>query len=272
MSSKELAATAALDDGTLSVTEVAERLGMGPHGVRKALRERRITRCNSRLEPARFTLEEVERFAAARESGERTNLATPSEEIQLAAADSVGAMMKQAQDHAIEFARVSLETMKHRDQVTERERTNLLASLLRENERLTKRVETLEERNDEVNAALDLLREQKHNDQVTLAETDSIKKKTETAIGIAKVVLPALAARIFGGEQLTQGAMMGILKSLTNEQRDQLMQSMHGILTNDQLMALMTLLAEWSAKESKQAQDEAKEKAPPPTMGDGASP
>ncbi len=73
-----------------------------------------------------------------------------------------------------------------------------------------------------------------------------------SAIEIGKTILPAASARLIGGEQLQQGALMSLVNSMTNEQPDKLFEYAGSVLNQDQVGALLLIFSAWDARSSKE--------------------
>jgi hypothetical protein len=251
---------------TFSIKEVAARAGVTEHAVRKALREGRLKRCNPVSERALFSKAECERFVALHERGaakaktltlgESSNAA-----MQLAKVEGVTGLLGQSQQHtenAWTETRLILQACRqHYDKLLDSKDVDL--------ERMRARIEQLESIADEYRAAVDLLRKNRYDQTIANAEAAKIRTQGEAAIEVGKVVVPALFARVLGGEQMNQGAFRAFVDSLRSEQRDKIFESLGPLLDPAQSTALMTLFSAWEAKSTKEQDTE----RPPPMNGTG---
>jgi hypothetical protein len=235
---------------TYDIAGMAKMAGVTKHAVRLALREGRIRRCNSLTEKRpKFSQQEAEFYLAAVQTGGRRPLTRrPSEQVEVAKADAVTNLVSQAQGHTEEMSRLVVGMVKEmRMSAVEMSRSkDDTISHLR------KRLEALEEQIDNYNKAMAAIRESQFNKIVAEGEAEKKRQQGKAMYDLAMLVGPAVLGRLLGGAELQQSAFGRIVKSMTDEQRLRLFEAAGGILTQDQSMALMTLLADFESKESKE--------------------
>ena len=255
-------------DVTYSIKEVAARAGVTEHAVRKAHREGRLKRCNAVSQRALFSQDELDRFMASRERESRpvmrprAALVRPAEQIQMARADAVTNLVGQSQEHtehAWDQARLLVES--HR-----KASGDLVEGLLRENQRLTARVEKLELHQDEAHLFIETRLKAQYDEVLARAEAERIREVGKEGLKIARVAAPALLARLFGGERMNQGAFRAFVDSLSDEQRDAIFDKLGDVLQPEQAASLMTLLSSWDAGAKKEGANDTDR----PPAGDAA--
>jgi hypothetical protein len=242
-------------DGLLSMQEVADRARVTTYTIRRAVKAGVLRRANANLrKPPRFSEEAVLDYIAEREGGTGTALVATGgglqtkEAVELARADALTSMVAQSHGHT-ENAWTQVNAM-----VSEMRRHSgdMLAAAHAENERLRGRITHLEEAHDDVQAALDKLREHAFDVEVAKGQAEVNKRRNETAMGVVKLLAPAVMGALLGGpagDVAKEGAMSNLFDSMSQEQKDIVMQSLSGVFSADQMAALMLILSKAAAKE-----------------------
>jgi len=169
-------------------------------------------------------------------------------------------MVGQAQDHtehAWESARRILDTCR-------RDYELIISAMRSENERLADRIEHLEEMQDEYRSAIDVLNKARYDETIAKAQAEVVKLRGAALLKVGKVAAPAVLARIFGGEQLQQGAFQAFVEDLGVEQRSKIFAALAPLLDETQFGVLQTLLNAWDTPKASDT-----ERPPPMQNGTG---
>lgn len=257
-------------DATLSVKEAAARANVNEYTVRRAHQKGLLKRCNAKGEPPRFNLEVVQDWIAMREGyTEAPTARTSHDEIELAKADALTNLVSQSQGHTEHaWTEARLMVVETRKAMLE-----LLSQARDENARLRVRIDTLEKAKDDVDAALEELRANAYDVEIAKGEAQKNVEKNKTMMDLVKLLAPAAIASILpagpGKESVRETGMLSFFESLTQEQRDTIMGTLGGVLTADQVTALMLMLSRAEAKKhaSEAKSEPKKDETPPPGGG-----